>query len=184
MWDNWKKERSLTKPLFPTFMTETRNQLLYYAGLRALDLDLSPMKIEGLILNQAFFGGEKRTNSELRLANDKIAPLPSMDVNWSLVLPVGANRDHEFSNPMVGMSSHVDKITRLPRCLVNMYGGDPLLDRQKEFAKMLESCGVHVVSIFDEGGFHACEYFEPQRALNLVNNIKYFINPPFLKSSL
>ncbi|XP_074263225.1 putative carboxylesterase 8 [Silene latifolia] len=158
--------------------------ITYNAGLRALDLDLSPMKIEGLIINQAYFGGENRTDSELRLADDKVVPLPANDVMWSLALPKGANRDHEYSNPMVGMSSLIGKIKQLPRCFVNRYGGDPLVDRQKEFASMLESCGVDVVAIFDEGGFHACELFEPQRALNLVNNIRHFIHSTLPKSSI
>ncbi|KAH9627437.1 hypothetical protein KSS87_006128 [Heliosperma pusillum] len=158
--------------------------ITYHAGLRALDLDLAPMKIEGLIINQAYFGGVKRTDSELRLADDRVVPLPANDLMWSLALPTGANLDHEYSNPIVGMSSHIGKIELLPRCFVNGYGGDPLVDRQKELASMLESRGVDVVAIFDEGGFHACELFEPQRALNLINNIRHFIHSTLPKSSI
>lgn len=45
---------------------------MFYAALRALDSDLTPVKIVGHIFNQPFFGGTKRMESELRWANDRI----------------------------------------------------------------------------------------------------------------
>uniref|UniRef100_A0A3Q7HB98 Alpha/beta hydrolase fold-3 domain-containing protein n=1 Tax=Solanum lycopersicum TaxID=4081 RepID=A0A3Q7HB98_SOLLC len=45
-------------------------------GLRAAESwdNLKPLEIKGLILNQPFFGGNKRTQSEVRLVNDDMLP--------------------------------------------------------------------------------------------------------------
>lgn len=148
--------------------------IIYYAGLRALDTDLEPIKIVGLIMNQPFFSGVERTPSELRLVNDPIVSLAVTDLMWSLALPNGSDRDHEYSNPFD--CEDVDKIKRLPRCLVRGYGEDPLVDRQKRIAKMLEARGVHVVASFEEEGSHGAELLDPRKAEAWNDLIKNFIS--------
>ncbi|KAG6435703.1 hypothetical protein SASPL_100578 [Salvia splendens] len=68
------------------------------AGLRLLDQDVRSMKIVGLIMNQPFLGGVRRTGSELKYYNDRVIPLHGADLFW--VLPHGADRAHEYSNPL------------------------------------------------------------------------------------
>ncbi|XP_010255611.1 PREDICTED: probable carboxylesterase 8 [Nelumbo nucifera] len=152
--------------------------IIYHAGLRALGLDLGPVNISGLIFIEPYFGGVQRTQSEMRLNEDRIIPLPVNDLMWELALPSDADRDHEYSNPM---GSHPQKLKEgmigsLPKCLVTGYGGDPLIDRQKEFVKMLDGFGVDVVTRFEEGGYHAIDLFEPARAQALSVVIKSFIH--------
>ncbi|XP_010934083.4 probable carboxylesterase 8 [Elaeis guineensis] len=141
--------------------------IVYHVGLRAMGMDLNPLKIQGLILNQPYFGGEERTESEARMAADRIVPLPANDLMWELALPEGADRDHEYCNPAA--------TAVLPRCLVRGHVGDPLVDRQRVFARMLERGGVSVVAHLKEGGHHGIELFKPDMAEALVADVKTFV---------
>lgn len=149
--------------------------MTYIAGLRALDLDLEPVKIQGLIMNSPFFGGVQRTESEKRNQNDHILPLVAGDLMWDMCLPEGADRDHVYCNPTVTDGVYGEKIGRLPKCFINGYAGDPLVDKQMELAKILEARGVHVKSCFVMDGFHACELFDPAKAKALTDNVQNFV---------
>lgn len=98
-----------------------------------------PLKIQGLILHQPYFGGVERTPSEIRLAHNKVIPLIATDILWDLALPNGADRDHEYSNSLKHIQVViVDKMKDLGwRFLVTGYDGDPLVDRQIELVKTL-----------------------------------------------
>ncbi|KAI4367934.1 hypothetical protein MLD38_016557 [Melastoma candidum] len=173
--DEWVKEHGDFSRCF-LMGSSAGGNITYYTGLCALEMDLCPIQIKGLIMNQTFFGGIEWTDSELRLANDRIISQPASELLWSLALPEGADRGHKYCHPFTpGLAEH-EKVKRLPRCLVRGYTGDPLSDRQKQLAKMLSNLGAEVVSEFNEGGFHGIELFDPVQAQSLMELIKAFVN--------
>lgn len=166
--------------------TSAGGNIVYHLGLNAAaswDI-LKPLEIKGLILNQPFFGGTERTQSEVRLANDKILPTIVTDIMWNLGLPEGADRDHEYSNPMVGIESNpnlFDQVKLLGwKMLVTGCDGDPLIDRQMNLVKGLKELGVQVVASFTQGGYHGSEVIDHLKAKEFSILVKEFISEELL----
>ncbi|KZV16519.1 putative carboxylesterase 8-like [Dorcoceras hygrometricum] len=149
--------------------------IAYHVALRALDFNIWPLRIKGLLLNQAYFGGVQKTGSEARLENDPYVPLYVNHVLWSLALPKNTNRDHEFSNPISG-GTYLGRVFRLPRVYIKGDYGDPLVDRSVQLTNFLKSCGVRVTSRFNPGGYHGIELSNRTAAQQLYNDMKFFIN--------
>ncbi|GAB4861865.1 hypothetical protein Ancab_037120 [Ancistrocladus abbreviatus] len=148
--------------------------IAFNAALRSLDVDLSPLKISGIILNQPMFSGVHRTKSELKYATDDLLPLPVLDLMWELALPKGTDRDHRYCNPMKdGVQQR--KIRDLGRCLVIGYGEDPTIDKQQEFVTKWVGCGGKVEAHFDDVGFHGIDLVDSKRAAFNLKLVKEFI---------
>ena len=150
--------------------------IAYTAGLRAAaEVDqIKPLKIKGLILIQPFFGGTKRTPSEVRLAEDQTLPLPITDLMWNLSLPVGVDRDYEYSNPTIkGGAKILDRIKALG-WKVAVFGveGDPLVDRERELVGLLQHKGVQVVGLFYQGGRHGIFVGDPSMSVKVFDLLK------------
>ncbi|KAJ0100111.1 hypothetical protein Patl1_20023 [Pistacia atlantica] len=153
--------------------------IAYQVGLRvaAQVEDILPLKIKGLILQHLFIGGEKRTESELRLMNNPFFPVCVSDILWEFSLPHGADRDHEYCNLTVGGGSDVlDQIKQLGwKVLITATTGDPMIDRQLEMVKMMEQKGVQVQSHYDEEGYHGIDIIEPEKRKAVPVIMKEFV---------
>ncbi|KAK1364462.1 putative Gibberellin receptor GID1 [Heracleum sosnowskyi] len=169
--DPWMKELADYSNVY-IMGTSAGGNIAYHAGLRALDADINPIQIKGMILNQPFFGGVQRTPSEERLSRNPVLPPTVSDLMWLLSLPPGSDRDHEYSNPLDGVNP---KIKGLPRCLIRGFEGDALVDRIKGLANMLDAHGVKVVAKIADGGFHAAEMADEKKLQELFLQIKDFI---------
>ncbi|KAK7270535.1 hypothetical protein RIF29_23751 [Crotalaria pallida] len=154
--------------------------IVYNVGLRAAaefdhhdHIHVRPLKITSLVMIHPFFGGTKRTASELRLEQNTTLPVAITDMLWNLSLPVGANRDHKYSNPMIhGGSKGLDRMRELGwRVAVFGSYGDPLVDHQRQFVNFLKGKGVHVVAQFSPGGRHGIFIENP----SLANKVYDFI---------
>ncbi|KAL9142068.1 hypothetical protein ABFS82_14G144700 [Erythranthe guttata] len=149
--------------------------IAYHVALRALDFDLRPLQIKGLLMNQAYFGGVQRTQSEINLKDDPYVALYVNDVLWSLALPLNFNRDHEFCNPISG-GTYLGRVYRLPKVYIKGDYGDPLVDRSILLGKFLQSCKVPVYYRFNTGGFHGIELQNKSAAQQLYNDMRWFID--------
>ena len=159
--------------------TSAGGNVTYHVGLRASTAvgDFEPLKIKGLILHHPFFGGSKRTESELRLLNAPVLPICSTDLMWKLALPIGVDRDHEYCNPTVG--DGFDQFNQIRELgwwvVVTGCDGDPLIDRQMELVEMLKKKGVKVEAQFNEGDFHGVELVDATKANALSVFLRHFL---------
>ncbi|XP_075640828.1 carboxylesterase 1-like [Castanea sativa] len=178
--DGWLRDYADLSNMFIMGVSAGGN-IAYHAGLRvAVEADhLGPLKliIRGLILQQPFFGGTKRSESELGLVNDPTLPLCVTDLTWELSLPIGVDCDHEYCNPTVGGGSKLlEKIKLLGwKVLLTGCDGDQLFDRQVGLMKLLEEHGVHVVGHFGVGGCHGVDFHDSSRGKAFLEQVKNFI---------
>ncbi|KAJ4874586.1 putative carboxylesterase 6 [Raphanus sativus] len=148
----------------------------HVAARLAADADealIKPLRIEGTILIQPFFGGEDRTESERRVENNtesSVLTLASSDTWWRLALPRDASREHPYCKPVT------IKKTRTLVCVAEM---DVLMDRAME---MCDSGDEKMIKrVVYEGVGHAFQILDESplaqtMALQMLCDIDAFIH--------
>ncbi|CAK7344407.1 unnamed protein product [Dovyalis caffra] len=142
---------------------------------------LKPLYLKGIILIQPFFGGEARTSSEKNtiLPANSALTLPTSDTFWRLSLPLGANRNHPYCNPLANGATNLHNL-QLPATMVCISEMDILKDRNLEFCTALVSAGKRVETVLHKGVGHAFQVLHNSqvsqtRTQEMISQIKSFI---------
>ncbi|XP_041007755.1 probable carboxylesterase 17 [Juglans microcarpa x Juglans regia] len=143
---------------------------------------LRPLSLKGTILVQPFFGGEALTWSE-KYSNqppNSALTLSASDAYWRLSLPLGANCDHPWCNPLANGAAARLRNLRLPTIMVCVSEMDILKDRNLEFCSALISAGKRVETVMHNGVGHAFQLLHNSqlsqpRTHDMMSRIKAFI---------
>ncbi|KAK9939643.1 hypothetical protein M0R45_016333 [Rubus argutus] len=127
----------------------------HHVAVKASDHDhFSKMKVIGLIGIQPFFGGEERTESEIKLTKALLITLERTDWYWKAF----------FAGE------------KFPATIVFMGGFDPLQDWQKRYYEGLKKSGKEAYLIEYPNSFHGFYGFpELNESCLLIEEVKDFI---------
>ncbi|XP_068660497.1 gibberellin receptor GID1C-like [Aristolochia californica] len=120
--------------------------IAHHVAVRAAE---SGVQVLGNVLLNPMFGGEGRTEAEMRLDGKYFVSIQDRDWYWKAFLPQGAGRDHPACNPFGPNAPKLDELA-FPRSLVVVAGLDLLQDWQLAYVKGLEKAGLNVKLIYLE----------------------------------
>ncbi|KAG6512826.1 probable carboxylesterase 18 [Zingiber officinale] len=134
------------------------------------------IRLAGMVLIQPFFGGEERTEAELRLTKAPMVSVERTDWMWRAFLPEGADRDHEAANPF-GPRAEGELEAALPEAMVVVGGFDPLQDWQRRYYEGLRARGRAARLVEYPEAMHAFYAFPEIKESDIVlEEIKGFID--------
>lgn len=135
--------------------------------------EFDKLRIVGLLLLQPFFGGEERTEAELRLKRAPVLNVEDTDRMWRGFLPEGADRNHQAANVL--KSAEVKNV-EFPRTAVIAGGYDPLQDWQRRYVEWMNKCGKEVELVEYPNAFHAFYLFpEVAESQLMIDRLREFI---------
>lgn len=135
--------------------------IVHHMGIRASGRIWDGLRLQGAILVHPFFGGEQRIECELGAGPEVEGFVKLVDGFWSISLPVGADRDHPFSNPAGPRSPALSSLV-YPRTLVFVAEKDLLTDRGLLFYEALKKAGKDVDLVISEGENHVFHLLNPK----------------------
>ncbi|KAJ0087389.1 hypothetical protein Patl1_07312 [Pistacia atlantica] len=128
--------------------------LAHQVALRATQNNFLKLEIIGLIAIQPLFGGEERTESEIRLHKSTLLPMERTDWMWKALLPKGSNKDHPAVN-IFGPNAVDISDVKFPATIVFVGGLDTLQDWQKRYYEGLKKSGKEAYLIEYPNAVHS-----------------------------
>lgn len=116
--------------------------------------EFSKLKVIGLVVIQGFFGGEERTESEIKFKDTGLVTTEAADWHWKVFLPEGENRDHEACNIFGPKSSDISDLKNFPDVLVFVGGLDALQEWQTRYYEGLKKAGKKAELVEYEDTIH------------------------------
>lgn len=144
--------------------------------------EFEKLKIVGLLLMQPFFGGEERTESEIRLIGAPVIDVKQTDRMWRIFLPEGSDRNHEAANVFGGgrnsrEPAEIEKQSGFPGTLIFVGGFDPLQDWQRKYFEGLRRFGKEAKLVEYPTAIHGFYALPELPEFTLfLNEIKEFIH--------
>jgi acetyl esterase/lipase len=149
--------------------------LAHHLAVRACRERFRVVNVVGLISIQPYFGGEERTESEIRLARAPLVSMARTDWLWKAFLPDGANRDHEAANVSGPNAVDISGL-EFPDTIVFVGGFDPLQDWQRRYYNWLKKSGKEALLMEYPNMIHAFYLFpELPESSQLIGQVKDFI---------
>ncbi|XVE99167.1 hypothetical protein REPUB_Repub03eG0173900 [Reevesia pubescens] len=114
--------------------------IAHHVAVKANEHKFHNLKLIGVIAIQPFFGGEERTESEIKLDGAPLISMERTDWMWKAFLPQGSDKDHPAANVFGPNAVDIAGIN-FPATIVFVGGFDPLQDWQKRYFQGLKKCG-------------------------------------------
>ncbi|KAK2367298.1 putative carboxylesterase [Trifolium repens] len=150
--------------------------IAHHVAVRVCKAGLRNVRVIGLVSIQPFFGGEERTEAEIRLEGSPLVSMARTDWLWKVFLPDGSDRDHGAAN-VSGLNAEDLSGLDYPDTLVFVAGFDPLNDWQKRYYDWLKKCGKNCELIEYPTMIHAFYIFPNlPESTQLILQVKNFIN--------
>ncbi|WOL14283.1 putative carboxylesterase 18 [Canna indica] len=133
------------------------------------------LQLAGMVLIQPYFGGEERTEAEVRLAGAPMVSVERTDWLWRAFLPEGADRDHEAVN-VFGPRATGELEAALPEAMLVVGGFDPLQDWQRRYYEGMTTRGKAVRLLEYPDAIHGFYAFpELKQSEALIEEMKAFV---------
>ncbi|CAI0442185.1 unnamed protein product [Linum tenue] len=130
--------------------------IAHHVAVRAGGSGFRRLRVLGQVSIQPFFGGEERSESEIRFrSNSVLVSLDRTDWLWKAFLPDGSTRDHHAANVTGSDISGKE----YPETVVIVGGLDPLQDWQRRYYEWLKRSGKEATLVEYPNMIHAFYMF-------------------------